>query len=151
MVVRMVHPLVIHRVHHKLMRRESQEIAECGEAMDGERWQRIREILEAALEHEAAERSAFLEEACGGDESLLEDLHGGRLLENTGALGRTPPGRSRGAGRGVPRHRDRATSTGKSPLGAETRPSSTGESLDRRPRRKSKTFSSRSRHPRGRR
>ena len=42
--------------------------------MKPERWQKIDKILEAALEQKVADRSAFLEEACAGDEALREEV-----------------------------------------------------------------------------
>ncbi len=44
------------------------------EAMEGERWQRIREVFEETLEHATQERSAFLDQACTGDESLRREV-----------------------------------------------------------------------------
>jgi serine/threonine protein kinase len=38
--------------------------------MEPERWQQIDQIVAAALEREEGERSAYLDEACGGDEAL---------------------------------------------------------------------------------
>jgi serine/threonine protein kinase/tetratricopeptide (TPR) repeat protein len=38
--------------------------------LDPQRWRRIDEVLEAALDTPAAERERFLAEACGGDEEL---------------------------------------------------------------------------------
>jgi len=38
--------------------------------MTPERWTRIKEIFEAALEIESSRRSAFLDQACGGDEQM---------------------------------------------------------------------------------
>src|SRR5436190_6337047 len=38
--------------------------------MKPEDWQRIKTLLESALEREPSERSAFLATACAGDESL---------------------------------------------------------------------------------
>ncbi len=57
--------------------------------MTPERWQQAREIFKSALEREASERAAFLDEACAGDESLrleVESLlasleEGGSFLE----------------------------------------------------------------------
>ena len=57
--------------------------------MTPERWQQAREIFKSALEREASERAAFLDEACSGDEglrleveSLLASLEeGGSFLE----------------------------------------------------------------------
>jgi serine/threonine protein kinase/Tol biopolymer transport system component len=42
--------------------------------MNPERWQRIDELFLAALEYEAEERAAFLDEACGGDKSLRAEV-----------------------------------------------------------------------------
>ena len=45
-------------------------------AVKPERWLRVKELFEAALEREAEERSAFLDEACAGDESLRVEVEG---------------------------------------------------------------------------
>ena len=42
--------------------------------MKPERWQQIDKLLESALEREESERSAFLDEACVGDESLRKEV-----------------------------------------------------------------------------
>src|SRR5438552_18556070 len=42
--------------------------------MKPERWQKVKEIFQAALEHAPGERSAFLAEACGGDKSLRKEV-----------------------------------------------------------------------------
>ena len=42
--------------------------------MDPERWQRVEELYHAALERPESQRSVFLQEACGGDESLLREV-----------------------------------------------------------------------------
>src|ERR1019366_4429063 len=39
-----------------------------------ERWQRIERLYHLALEQEESHRAAFVEQACGGDESLQRDL-----------------------------------------------------------------------------
>jgi serine/threonine-protein kinase len=39
-----------------------------------ERWQQARELFKSALERETSERSAFLDEACAGDESLRREV-----------------------------------------------------------------------------
>lgn len=39
-----------------------------------ERWQRVKEIVSAGLEREGTSRAAFLEEACGSDESLRQEV-----------------------------------------------------------------------------
>src|SRR5215210_2305790 len=43
--------------------------------MTSEQWQQIKEVFHAALEREAGEeRVAFLDEACGGDQSLRREV-----------------------------------------------------------------------------
>ena len=42
--------------------------------MTPERWQRVKEIFQAALERAPGERSAFVTRACGGDESLRREV-----------------------------------------------------------------------------
>ena len=42
--------------------------------MKPERWQQVDELLEAALEREARERSAFLKQACDEDEALRQEV-----------------------------------------------------------------------------
>ncbi len=42
--------------------------------MTPERWQQIDKLMDAALELEVNQRSAFLEEACGGDEELRREV-----------------------------------------------------------------------------
>jgi eukaryotic-like serine/threonine-protein kinase len=42
--------------------------------MNRDRWVRIDELCQAALEREPAERGAFLREACAGDEELLREV-----------------------------------------------------------------------------
>src|SRR5258705_438973 len=42
--------------------------------MNDECWRQIDELLEAALELEASERSDFLKRACGGDEDLRREV-----------------------------------------------------------------------------
>jgi TolB-like protein/Flp pilus assembly protein TadD/predicted Ser/Thr protein kinase len=39
-------------------------------SMKPERWQRVDQLFQAALEREPEERAAFIKEACGGDDSL---------------------------------------------------------------------------------
>ncbi len=50
--------------------------------MKPERWHQIDKILEAALEQEESERSAFLDEACAGDESLRKEVESLLLAHN---------------------------------------------------------------------
>jgi Tol biopolymer transport system component len=42
--------------------------------MKAERWRQVDELLQSALERPAQERAAFLEEACGADESLKGEV-----------------------------------------------------------------------------
>ena len=51
--------------------------------MNPERWRRIEEICQAALEHDGSERTAFLREACAGDSGLRRDVEA--LLANESA------------------------------------------------------------------
>jgi len=48
--------------------------------MTPDRWKRIEDLLHSALEHKPAERAAFLDESCAGDESLRKELES--LLES---------------------------------------------------------------------
>ena len=47
--------------------------------MTPERWRRIGDLFEAALEVEPAGRAVWLRDACGGDEPLCVEV--GRLLD----------------------------------------------------------------------
>ncbi|MDQ2898629.1 MAG: serine/threonine protein kinase, partial [Acidobacteriota bacterium] len=47
--------------------------------MTPERWERIKELFEAALEREPSSRSEFLENACHGDEALRKEVE--RLVD----------------------------------------------------------------------
>ncbi len=42
--------------------------------MKPESWQQIDRIFHAALDRKASERSAFVREACAGDESLRQEV-----------------------------------------------------------------------------
>jgi hypothetical protein len=42
--------------------------------MDAERWQKIEQLCQAALECEPSERAAFLQQACAGDEELRRQV-----------------------------------------------------------------------------
>jgi hypothetical protein len=42
--------------------------------MNPERWKRIKEVFESALEIPAQERDAFLERACSGDRELQREV-----------------------------------------------------------------------------
>jgi hypothetical protein len=73
-------------VLNSMLRREPEELAEMvegaeaviaaqgaakkGSTLSPERWKQVEELVYAALDCEPDRRSAFLEEACGGDEEL---------------------------------------------------------------------------------
>ncbi|HLE62593.1 MAG TPA: hypothetical protein VI750_05630, partial [Pyrinomonadaceae bacterium] len=42
--------------------------------MTPERWKRVEQVFEAALEHPPAERAAYLDSACLGDSSLRQQV-----------------------------------------------------------------------------
>jgi eukaryotic-like serine/threonine-protein kinase len=42
--------------------------------MTPERWQQIERLYQAALEREAKERSTFLDQACGGDKEVRQEV-----------------------------------------------------------------------------
>ena len=42
--------------------------------MKPERWQQISQLYHAALARDGEERTAFLEDACAGDESLRQEV-----------------------------------------------------------------------------
>ena len=42
--------------------------------METERWRKIEELYHSALEREGSRRAAFVEQACGGDESLRREV-----------------------------------------------------------------------------
>ncbi len=42
--------------------------------MDASRWERLKQLLDSALEKEPSERGAFLKEACAGDEPLRQEV-----------------------------------------------------------------------------
>ena len=42
--------------------------------MKPERWRRVEELYDSALEREESERPEFLREACGGDAELLRQV-----------------------------------------------------------------------------
>src|SRR5689334_20930733 len=60
--------------------------------MTRERWARIKEVFGEALEKSDSARGVFLEEACGGDEELRQDVE--RLLENESNASLTSPARA---------------------------------------------------------
>jgi eukaryotic-like serine/threonine-protein kinase len=47
--------------------------------MTSDRWRQIEQIYDAALQHAPGERDRFLDEACGGDETLRRDVE--RLID----------------------------------------------------------------------
>ena len=56
---------------------------------DASRWRRLEELLHAALEHDAADRSTFLKGACADDEDLRREVESllGRQGQEAGFLG----------------------------------------------------------------
>ena len=42
--------------------------------MNPERWQELDNLFNSALQREAGERAAFLDQACGGDDSLRKQV-----------------------------------------------------------------------------
>ena len=42
--------------------------------MNAERWQRIENLLQSALERKPEERAAFLQQACAGDEAIRKEV-----------------------------------------------------------------------------
>ena len=46
--------------------------------MDASRWERVKELFDQALQKEPAQRDAFLNQACSGDEALRQEV--GSLL-----------------------------------------------------------------------
>jgi serine/threonine protein kinase len=48
--------------------------------VDGDRWRRVNELFHAALDEDASRRTAFLDEACGGDTALRDEVDS--LLRN---------------------------------------------------------------------
>lgn len=44
------------------------------EGLNTERWQQVKEVFDAALEHDPAERSAFLDRVCAGDEAIRSEV-----------------------------------------------------------------------------
>ena len=42
--------------------------------MDAERWKRVDELLQAALQVPAGRQEEFLRQQCGGDSELLEEV-----------------------------------------------------------------------------
>lgn len=59
--------------------------------MTPERWQNAKEIFQAALDRAPEERTAFLEEACGGDDSLLNEVRSLIANADTSSFLERPP------------------------------------------------------------
>ena len=53
--------------------------------MTPERWQKVEQIYHSALEREPGQRAKFLNEACGGDDSLRQEVES--LLAQEGTTG----------------------------------------------------------------
>lgn len=51
--------------------------------MDGERWRLVESVFEQALDRDPEDRAQFLQDACGGDDALLEEVR--QLLSHHGA------------------------------------------------------------------
>jgi eukaryotic-like serine/threonine-protein kinase len=49
-------------------------LADGNEVMDAERWQKVKEIFQAALDKAPAERTAFIAQACDGDAELRKEV-----------------------------------------------------------------------------
>ena len=64
------HGLGCHRTHA----RSWPDVLKSVPAMAGERWQQVEALYQAALERDAAERDRFLEERCGDDRALREEV-----------------------------------------------------------------------------
>ncbi len=80
--------------------------------MDGGRWQRVKDLFAAALEKDAAERDAFLDEACAAEPELRAEVDS--LLaahDEHRRLHRAPrrPSRARSRARNAPALLDRPT------------------------------------------
>jgi serine/threonine protein kinase/tetratricopeptide (TPR) repeat protein len=45
-----------------------------GDAMDASRWERVKELFDLALQKESAQREAFLNQACSGDDALRQEV-----------------------------------------------------------------------------
>jgi non-specific serine/threonine protein kinase/serine/threonine-protein kinase len=62
--------------------------------MDAARWSRVRQLVESALERDAALRDAFIESACGEDVELLAEVRTLLCEDNTGDGWGEPPARA---------------------------------------------------------
>ena len=51
--------------------------------MPSERWNRVEELLHAALERRSTDRTTFLDQACDGDEALRSELDSLLVLEDS--------------------------------------------------------------------
>ena len=54
--------------------------------MTPERWQEIEELYHAALKREPSQRSAFLKQACAGDEALRREVESLLAMERSQEL-----------------------------------------------------------------
>jgi len=60
--------------------------------MTPERWKRVEQVFESALEHPPAERAAFLDTACEGDAPLRQQVESLLLaLDQAGTSAVFPP------------------------------------------------------------
>ncbi len=69
--------------------------------MSSERWDRVKQLVDEALEKRGVERARFLREACEGDESLREEVESLLRYEHAGFL-ENPGGASVDPTREVP-------------------------------------------------
>jgi len=64
------------------------------ESLTPERFERIRRIFEAALNHRPSERQAYLKDACAGDRQLVAEINGMLIAEERNGVipdGNRPP------------------------------------------------------------
>src|ERR1700735_4954592 len=106
--------------------------------MDAERWKRVDDLLQAALQVPAGRQEEFLRQQCGGNAELLEEVRSlltsdrkaGRFLESPGlhvaevaaqlpTLGVSPSGSSLIAGQTVSHYRVLGTHKASTPKSLE--------------------------------
>src|SRR5215216_2249377 len=69
--------------------------------MNPERWKKVEELFESALERDPCERAAFLDQACAGDASLKQEIES--LLAHQQPTGRFIPTLIHEAAKLIPR------------------------------------------------
>ena len=60
---------------------DERDTVTSGGSLTPERFARVRRVFEAALGRPPSERGAYLEGACGGDRTLLEEIEGMLIAE----------------------------------------------------------------------